>query len=102
MIGSYKMTTSINITIAVSINANCISGVMVSVLTSSAVDRGFESWLGQTKDYIIINIVYGSQRDVLRKKFFLEICQWFIQNINRLKVIMVELVHLMYIINYEH
>ena len=26
---------------------------MVSVLASSAVDRGFELWLGQTKDYKI-------------------------------------------------
>jgi hypothetical protein len=28
-------------------------GVMVSMLTSSAVDRGFEPWSGQTKDYEI-------------------------------------------------
>ena len=27
-----------------------IGGVMVSVLTSSEVDRGFEPWSGQTKD----------------------------------------------------
>jgi hypothetical protein len=32
---------------------NCISGVMVSVLASSAVDRGFKPWLGKTKDYQI-------------------------------------------------
>ena len=30
---------------------NRIGGVMVSVLTSSAVDRGFEPQSGQTKDY---------------------------------------------------
>ena len=30
---------------------NHIGGVMVSVLASSAVDRGFESRSGQTKDY---------------------------------------------------
>jgi hypothetical protein len=30
-----------------------IGGVMVSVLTSSAVDRGFESRSSQTKDYKI-------------------------------------------------
>ena len=30
---------------------NCIGGVMVSVLTSSAVDRGFEPQSGQAKDY---------------------------------------------------
>ena len=29
---------------------NCIGGVMVSVLSSSAVDRVFQSWFGQTKD----------------------------------------------------
>jgi hypothetical protein len=28
----------------------CIGGVMASVLVSSVVDRGFEPWLGQTKD----------------------------------------------------
>ena len=32
---------------------NRISGVIVSVLTSSAVDHGFEPWFGQTKDYKI-------------------------------------------------
>ena len=32
---------------------NCIGGVMVSVLASSVVDRGFESRLGQTKNYKI-------------------------------------------------
>ena len=32
--------------------SNRIGGVMVSVLTSSAVDRGFEPRSGQTKDYI--------------------------------------------------
>ena len=29
-----------------------IGGVMVNVLASSAVDRGFKPWSGQTKDYI--------------------------------------------------
>jgi hypothetical protein len=32
-------------------NENRISGVMVSVFASSAVDRGFESRSGKTKDY---------------------------------------------------
>ena len=32
---------------------NCIGGVMVSMLTSSVVDHGFEPWAGQTKDYKI-------------------------------------------------
>jgi hypothetical protein len=30
---------------------NCIVCVMVSVLTPSVVDRGFELWFGQIKDY---------------------------------------------------
>jgi hypothetical protein len=32
---------------------NHIGGVMISVLASSAVDRGLEPWSGQTKDYEI-------------------------------------------------
>jgi hypothetical protein len=32
-------------------NTNRIGGVMVSVLASSAVDRGFELWSGHTKVY---------------------------------------------------
>jgi hypothetical protein len=32
---------------------DCIGGIMVSVLASSAVDRGFEPWLVKTKDYEI-------------------------------------------------
>ena len=32
---------------------NCISGVMVSMLVSNAVDRGFKPQSGQTKDYKI-------------------------------------------------
>ena len=34
-------------------NINRIGGVMISVLASSAVDRGFEPPWGQTKDYKI-------------------------------------------------
>ena len=30
---------------------NSIDGVMVSVLSSSAVDHGFEPWSSQTEDY---------------------------------------------------
>ena len=29
---------------------NCIGGVMVGLLPSSSVERGFEPWSGQTKD----------------------------------------------------
>jgi hypothetical protein len=34
-----------------SLMTNRIGGVMVSVLASSVVDRGFEPWSGQTKDW---------------------------------------------------
>ena len=36
---------------AASYNTNRIGGVMVRVLASNAVDRGFEPLSGQTKDY---------------------------------------------------
>ena len=35
------------------IQQNRIIGVMISVLASGAVDRGFDPWSGQTKDYKI-------------------------------------------------
>ena len=35
------------------ISKNRIGGVMVSVVGWSEVDRGFEPWSGQTKDYTI-------------------------------------------------
>jgi hypothetical protein len=35
------------------LHSNCIRDVMVSVLTSSAIDRGFEPRSGHTKDYKI-------------------------------------------------
>ena len=31
-----------------------IGGVMVSELSSSTADRGFEPWSGQTKDYTLV------------------------------------------------
>jgi hypothetical protein len=42
---------------------------MVSVLTSNAVDRGSEPWLGQTKDYKIGNCYFSStQHTALRRR----------------------------------
>ena len=38
---------------------NRISGVMVIMLASSAIDRGFEPQSGQTKDYNIIQSLTG-------------------------------------------
>jgi hypothetical protein len=43
-----------------------IGGVMVSVLASSAVDRGFGS--GQTKDYNIGICFFSTKHAVLRRK----------------------------------
>jgi hypothetical protein len=47
---------------------NCIGGVMVSVLASSAVDRWFEPQLGQTKDYKIGICCSSAKHTALRKK----------------------------------
>ena len=41
---------------------------MVSVLTSSAVDRGFEPRSGQTKDYEIGMCCFSAKHAVLRRK----------------------------------
>ena len=41
---------------------------MASVLTSSVVDRGFKSWLGQTKDYKIGICWFSAKHAALRKK----------------------------------
>ena len=46
----------------------CISNVMVSVLTSRTVDRGFEPWLGQTKDYKIGIYCFSARHAALRRK----------------------------------
>jgi hypothetical protein len=45
-----------------------IGGVMVSVLTSSAVYRGFEPWLGETKDYKIVVCCISAKHAALRNK----------------------------------
>jgi hypothetical protein len=41
---------------------------MVSVFVSSAVDRGFEPWSGQTKDYKIGFCCYSAKDAVLTRK----------------------------------
>ena len=48
--------------------SNRIGGVMVSVIASSAVDRGFETWLGQTKDYKISICCLSAKHAALRRK----------------------------------
>ena len=47
---------------------NCIGGVMVSVLTSSADDRGFEPRSSQTKDYKIGMCCFSTKHEALRRK----------------------------------
>ena len=50
------------------ISINCIGGVMVCLLASSAVDCGFEPWWGQTKDYEIGICCFPSKHAALRRK----------------------------------
>jgi hypothetical protein len=47
---------------------NRISGVMVSVLVSSAVDRGFDPQSDQTKDYTIGMCCFSAKHAPLRSK----------------------------------
>ena len=45
-----------------------IGGVVVSVVASSAVDRGFEPRSGQTKDYTIGICCFSAKHTALRRK----------------------------------
>ena len=47
---------------------NHIGGVMVSVLASSVVDRGFEPRSGQTKDYEMCICCFSAKHTALRRK----------------------------------
>ena len=62
------METNILLSIGFYIFMNRISGVMVSVLASRVVDRGFEPRLGQTKDYKIGICCFSAKHAALRKK----------------------------------
>jgi hypothetical protein len=53
---------------------------MVGVLTSSVVDRGFDSRSGQTKDYKIGICCFSAKHVALRRKSK----DWFAQNQNNL------------------
>jgi hypothetical protein len=55
-----------------------IGGVMVSMLTSRAVDRGFEPRSGQTKDYQIGIYHFSAKRAALRSNSK----DWLAQNQN--------------------
>jgi hypothetical protein len=57
---------------------NCISGIMVSMLVSSAVDRGFEPRSGQTKDYKIGICCFSAKHSAIRRKSK----DWLAQNQN--------------------
>jgi hypothetical protein len=47
---------------------NCLDGAMVSVLTSSVVDCGFEPRSGQTKDYKIGICCFSDKHAAFRRK----------------------------------
>jgi hypothetical protein len=47
---------------------NRIGGVMISVLVSSVVDRGFKPWSGQNKDYKIGSWCFSAKHAALRGK----------------------------------
>ena len=47
---------------------NRIGGVMVSVLASNAIDRGFEPISGQTKDYKMGICCFAAKHTALRRK----------------------------------
>jgi hypothetical protein len=47
---------------------NRIGCVIVSMLASGAVDRGFEPWLGQTKEYKIGICCFSAKHAALRRK----------------------------------
>ena len=55
-----------------------IGAVIVSVLTPSVVERGFEQWSGQTKDYKIGICCFSTKHAALRRK----IKDWLAQNQN--------------------
>ena len=57
---------------------NRFGGVMVNMLASSAVDRGFEPRSGQTKDFKIDICCFSAKHAALRKKSK----DWLAQNQN--------------------
>jgi hypothetical protein len=53
---------------------NRIGGVMVSMLASSVVDSGFESQLGQSKDYKICICCFSAKHTALRNQDY--VSEW--------------------------
>ena len=60
-----------------------IGGVMVSMLAASVVDRGFESWSGQTKDYKIGICCFSTNHATLRRKSK-DWLAWYQNNVSEL------------------
>ena len=50
------------------IHPNRIGGIIIRVLASSAVDRGFENLSGQTKDYKISICCFSAKHAELKRK----------------------------------
>jgi len=65
---SFKSFSVINRWFFLHESKNRIYGVMVSVLASSTVDRGFEHRSGKTKDYKIGICCFSAQHAALRRK----------------------------------
>ena len=61
---------------------NRIGGVIVSVLASSAVDRGFEPRSGQTKDFTIGICSFSAQHATLGRKSK-EWSSWIQNNVSK-------------------
>jgi hypothetical protein len=54
--------------VGLTVKQNRIGGLIISVLASSAVDRGFEPRSGQTKDYKIGICCFSTKHAALRRK----------------------------------
>ena len=61
MVGGFPATYAIHA-------YNHIGGIIVSVLASSAIDRGFEPRSGQTKDYKLGICYFSANHTALRRK----------------------------------
>ena len=62
------MTAHVLVLVHVYTSIHRISGLMVSVFASSAVDRGFETLSGQTKDYKLDICCFSALHAALRRK----------------------------------
>ena len=67
-IGIFWTSTHFLITVKHVFNKHRIGGVIVSVLASSAVDRGFEPRSGQTIEYKIDICCFSAKQTALRRK----------------------------------